>query len=217
MKNCRKCRKNKDIECFDLNPNNTSGLHTYCNDCIDNIVDKVCKECNFIKPIDDFVVDQIRLDKRSRICKICQQEKNRDFRKNKREYHRAWSAKNRAASRARANQWRLNNPEKVREKGYMSKYGITLADFDNLRISQRFCCKICSAHETQFDSHLHVDHCHKTGKVRGLLCGPCNKALGLFKDNITSIHNAAEYLEQANSKLVDNSNVVSINSLKKVG
>ena len=58
---------------------------------------------------------------------------------------------------------------------------------------QNECCLICNKND---EKALCVDHCHKTGKVRGLLCNKCNKALGLFNDNIELIKVAASYLER---------------------
>jgi hypothetical protein len=55
-------------------------------------------------------------------------------------------------------------------------------------------CAICKKTETGKTSNLCVDHCHKTGKVRGLLCNNCNKGLGLFKDNPEVLLNASAYL-----------------------
>ena len=57
--------------------------------------------------------------------------------------------------------------------------------------------KICKAPETLQNKNLAVDHCHKTGKVRGLLCSKCNKGLGLFKDSKELLTTAIEYLEES--------------------
>ncbi len=53
-------------------------------------------------------------------------------------------------------------------------------------------CDICGK-----TCHLHIDHCHDTGVVRGLLCFNCNGGLGQFKDNLTNMRNAVKYLENA--------------------
>jgi len=62
------------------------------------------------------------------------------------------------------------------------------------------CCAICGIHHTiiheKTGKALHVDHCHTTGKVRGLLCFTCNSAIGKFKDNIDIIQSAIIYLKQ---------------------
>jgi hypothetical protein len=72
-----------------------------------------------------------------------------------------------------------------------NEYHITLDDFDRMIVEQSGRCKICG----QADPKLHIDHDHQTGKVRGLLCGPCNRALGIAKDNPALLRAMAAYLE----------------------
>ncbi len=71
------------------------------------------------------------------------------------------------------------------------KYGITLAEYEQMCLDREFKCDICGT-QVEFPN---VDHCHKTHVVRGLLCNPCNQALGLFKDNIESLEKAITYLK----------------------
>lgn len=73
-----------------------------------------------------------------------------------------------------------------------SKYGIVLEDYDLMLAGQGGVCKICGA--TPNGKRLHVDHCHSTGKVRGLLCNKCNFGIGLFNDDIQMIKKAVAYL-----------------------
>jgi len=56
-------------------------------------------------------------------------------------------------------------------------------------------CAICLTSDVDLEKLLAVDHCHTTGKVRGLLCSNCNLALGNFKDNITNLEQAIKYLK----------------------
>lgn len=73
---------------------------------------------------------------------------------------------------------------------YLKKhYGLTLAQYDALHTAQDFKCAICKE-----KTELHVDHCHKTGKVRALLCGPCNRSLGMLRENPELCLAAATYL-----------------------
>jgi hypothetical protein len=72
-----------------------------------------------------------------------------------------------------------------------NRYGITKEDFDTLMLNQNGVCAICF---TKTKTRLHIDHSHKTGKVRGLLCGNCNRALGLFYDNCSILLSAVKYL-----------------------
>lgn len=89
------------------------------------------------------------------------------------------------------------------DKGKFSKwksdlkrnYGITPEDYNEMFEAQEGCCAICSTHQVSMKHKLHVDHCHKTGKVRGLLCKNCNLALGNFQDSTKLLLKAIQYLE----------------------
>lgn len=75
------------------------------------------------------------------------------------------------------------------------KYGINKNDFDKLLSDQNNVCAICEE-ESDYNS-LNVDHDHLTGRVRGLLCGNCNKGIGLFKDSSDLLIKASKYLKYA--------------------
>jgi hypothetical protein len=80
-----------------------------------------------------------------------------------------------------------------RNQSLKSNYGITLVDYQEMLSAQGGACAICRC---QSDRTLHVDHDHKTGAVRGLLCRNCNRGLGCLKDDATTLQNAAEYLKR---------------------
>jgi hypothetical protein len=73
-------------------------------------------------------------------------------------------------------------------------YGLTLEQYDELFQAQEGCCAICRHQFTGEDRDTHVDHCHSTGRVRGLLCPDCNRGIGLFKDDIALLQRALEYV-----------------------
>lgn len=77
-----------------------------------------------------------------------------------------------------------------RARSLLKKYGITLDDYEKMYLEQDGRCKLCLREEKL----LFVDHCHATGKVRGLLCNSCNKALGLFHDNKDALRRAVDYV-----------------------
>ena len=82
-----------------------------------------------------------------------------------------------------------------RANSYKFKYGITLKQYDEMLEQQNGVCKICGSKDSKRGDHrLMVDHDHKTGEVRGLLCNPCNAAIGLLGDNISTLQNAINYL-----------------------
>lgn len=79
-------------------------------------------------------------------------------------------------------------------------YGITYKDYLGMLEAQEEKCALCGNEGFVMDKEKHklklvVDHCHTTGKVRGLLCHNCNRGLGLFKDNLTTLNKAMEYLK----------------------
>ena len=76
-----------------------------------------------------------------------------------------------------------------------SRYGLSVDDYSEMLNKQNGGCAICGTTKPggRYDK-LHVDHCHETGKVRGLLCHNCNRALGLLGDNISTLTNAINYL-----------------------
>ena len=86
---------------------------------------------------------------------------------------------------------------------YRSRFKITLEDYEVLWEKQEGKCKICKKEEvvTHWKSKerqiLSIDHDHKTGKVRGLLCARCNHAIGNMEDNKEFLYNAISYLEAA--------------------
>lgn len=75
----------------------------------------------------------------------------------------------------------------------MRNYGLTQDDFNKMFKDQDGKCAICFK---ESDRTLHVDHCHDTGKIRKLLCSPCNQAIGLFKEDQTIMASAMKYLLQ---------------------
>ena len=81
-----------------------------------------------------------------------------------------------------------------RARNLLHKYGITLEDYNQMFADQEGCCKVCDRHQSEFTNNLCVDHCHTTGKVRGLLCFSCNTGIGHLKDDIELLKRAITYL-----------------------
>ena len=93
--------------------------------------------------------------------------------------------------------WRKLHPNASREYLLKSLYNLSIEDFTKLSEKQHNLCAICYQ-PPKGSKYLYIDHNHKTGKIRGLLCRDCNSALGLFHDNITSLEIAIKYLEEYN-------------------
>lgn len=81
----------------------------------------------------------------------------------------------------------------LRLRARAKAFGITVEEYTRLKALP---CDICGTHESQDGRALHIDHCHTTNKVRGILCTNCNKMLGLVGDDPERLRAAARYLER---------------------
>ncbi|WP_407944921.1 endonuclease VII domain-containing protein [Paenibacillus cymbidii] len=104
----------------------------------------------------------------------------------------------------RSADWYLNNKETARRQTRqrkLKKYGLTEDDYQALLVQQNYRCAICGSSKAleKMNTNLYVDHCHKTGGVRGLLCQKCNAGLGMFKESLELIKRAAVYLNNSSS------------------
>jgi len=128
----------------------------------------------------------------------------RKWRKNNPEKVLAWRLKNREKIRQqnhnyelgnagkrleRSRRYHRENPLKDREWGLKRRYGLTLKEFNKKAEAQDFKCAICRKKKP-----LHVDHNYTTNKLRGLLCGNCNRGIGLLGDDPFLCHKANKYL-----------------------
>jgi hypothetical protein len=160
---------------------------------------KACRKCGETKPLSEFYPQKGMKDGYRHNCKACHSLAHKD-----------WYAKNVDYEKARVKKWQQANSDRVnsvnrrrrqeRSKEYrrkerasylLRKYGITLRDYETLRMTQLGMCVICRKIEW---NRLHVDHDHQTGVLRGLLCGKCNKAIGLLDDDPALVHSAEAYL-----------------------
>jgi hypothetical protein len=113
-----------------------------------------------------------------------------------------WRAKDRVKYNQYQSEWKSNNIDRVRSYKWKARFGITSEKYTEMLISQGGVCAICGQEETAQHNtsnrvqKLAVDHCHITGKIRGLLCQDCNRGISKFHDDPTILKNAIEYLTQ---------------------
>ena len=92
------------------------------------------------------------------------------------------------------------HPDQQREKNLRKSFGLGVDDYETILRNQDYRCKLCgvSAEEEKkrTSKRLAVDHCHTTGKIRGLLCRKCNTGLGNFNDDINLMTKAINYLKE---------------------
>lgn len=118
---------------------------------------------------------------------------------------RAWQAKNKTRINEQARQYRKSwSPERraknlaaQRARTFLQRYGLTHDDYEAMLARQKGCCALCNRlPEQERYKRLNVDHCHTTKVVRGLLCTPCNHALGMLGDNAVGLARALKYVSK---------------------
>ncbi len=140
---------------------------------------KVCFRCKEEKDISSFSKSKSNKSGYKSYCKVCHSEYTNIYRKNK----------------------RLKNPDAYfkheKERKLIFKFKINLEEYESQIKAQGNRCKICNViGEDTHKGMLCLDHDHTSGKIRGFLCDRCNMGLGHFKDDISLLEKAIEYLQK---------------------
>jgi Autographiviridae endonuclease VII len=148
---------------------------------------KICSKCKINKPYSEYFKDSQRTVGIRCKCKACCKKETVE-----------WREKNRSKYNNYAAEWRAKNPERQHATEIKRNYGLLPSDYEALLVKQEYRCKICrKLHNPSLKrGRLYVDHCHATGKVRGLLCSACNSAIGYFEDDVVLLQKAIAYLEK---------------------
>lgn len=151
---------------------------------------KVCSKCKVEKPrisFDKSYEKRCNGDDRRSDCTQCRAEYKKSRYKVRRE-----------EMCAKARNYRKKHPDRIKNTDLKQRFGITLEQYNNMLAEQNGVCAICKSMSSL--RNLAVDHCHSTGKIRGLLCSYCNTGLGLFKDSLEILDKAKEYLNASRLK-----------------
>jgi len=178
-------------------------------------VAKICNTCGTEKPLSEYSKCVTSKDGLQKNCKLCQADLVRLWKRNnpERQYRidSRYYQKNKDVIKQRsrdvANQDPVKNCEKARlhyaknkhkDKAVrlLRQYGITPLEYDRRYQIQGGKCGVCGQHQTELKRALTVDHDHKTGHVRGLLCDGCNGGLGFFRDSVERLEKAIRYLRE---------------------
>jgi len=185
---CCRCKVEKPLEQFVKNKNKKHGRGHACLECHNSyrrkwdaehptesatVEEKICSMCETVKPASEFHRNRSSWTGLAARCKDCQANVSR-----------GWYQQN----KGRAN-------KRMRSNALMRQYGLTEIEYDRILESQGGGCAICEAVSGNGDKRLSVDHDHQTGAVRGILCDPCNNALGFFRDDPSLLARAIQYLE----------------------
>jgi len=137
---------------------------------------KTCNVCKEMKSISQFSTDQAKMDKLCGMCQACNQK--------------------------RCNKWYSENKLRQKNNRLKQSYGVTLEEYNRILGAQAGVCAICKlppsgAYKSAMS--LNIDHCHTTGKIRGLLCNKCNSGIGFFQESVELTAKATEYLGKGDS------------------
>ena len=201
-RSCTKCGEIKSLDEFDKAPRGKYGREARCKACraagyqerhvpkprrkrraafTGNEI-KTCRKCGQEKPLSQFSLSRKATETQNAVyrsdCKVC--------------------------CSAQAMQWFRDHPERQyesrRANSLRTFYGLSIAEYDALLAAQGDTCAICGLDEaaahgrTGKQFKLSVDHDHATGRVRGILCQRCNRAIGMLGDNPEILQKAIAYL-----------------------
>ena len=149
---------------------------------VDALQGKMCNRCKTYKLMPEFAINKKSIGGRKSICKVCSNDAQKALYKRRRE----------------------EDPEahtlKLRKQTLKKGYGLTLDDFDRMLQEHNHVCAVCGKPES-FRENLTIDHCHTTGKIRGLLCTNCNSGIGKLGDTSVAVLKAVVYLERFENDL----------------
>lgn len=175
---------------------------------------KKCTVCHQPKPLTDFY----KKGKSKYLASACKECTKIDLKKYREKYpikikdaNRISYFKKREERIKTQKVWADNNPDKVKEAkrrhkqrnpNYsrlltLKRHNISYQHFEKMITDSKNKCEICGSEFKSIPS-IHLDHCHKSGKVRGLLCSFCNTALGLIKDDVLVLNKMINYLNNKN-------------------
>jgi hypothetical protein len=187
---CSKCGEDKEIDKFGIRRVERDGLQDTCKECFN----KKRRERYSIN------ADQMRAYARDRLqtdnYKITRKlyidrNKNKISNSNKK-----YRESNIDKILPREREYNKINAKEKSIKNTARKLGISPQDCKEIIIVNNNRCCICGKDQSEISGRLRIDHDHITGKVRGCLCHSCNCAIGLFKDDISILKSAVEYLEK---------------------
>lgn len=202
-KTCIGCRRRLAADSFHRCRAASDGLQSRCKTCrkqwsTTRVIDysnaggkKRCGTCRRVKPLaTGFYKNKSNSDGYYGNCKTCHKATVK-----------AWATRNHESFTAYAREWRAGNRDKsaaaARRYRLRKKYGLTEAQLASMCAAQDGKCTLCRKKK-----RLVVDHCHRTGVVRGLLCGSCNTGLGSLCDDVGVLERAIAYLGSTQPQVV---------------
>lgn len=203
-KTCSKCRETRLLSQFNKDKNSSDGWFSTC---------KACQKENYnlkFKGNTEHQKEKYKKSKQLRQlplpllpvekkCSVCLTVKSVDQFNKKSTIKDGLMAACRACTKAINKDWRSKNtrPKEKIKRYNLKKYQLTLEGFYLLREMQGDRCAICKCEMSLTRQGPCIDHCHSSGRIRGLLCSSCNRGLGHFKDRPEFLVSAAEYIKKS--------------------
>lgn len=151
---------------------------------------KACTICGVVKPATQFYSQPRCKDGLQSRCNSCQVKAANAWRKKDPKRHAKYNS-----------EWAQKNKRSVRNTRLKRLYGITMDVYDAMLAQQDGKCAICGTTEPGGNSPLfHVDHCHDSSVIRGLLCGKCNFGIGQLDHDVSRLQAAIDYLNRSSSR-----------------
>lgn len=197
MKLCKACNTEKPESEFYRDSSRHDGLNWRCKPCHKAHVAAIamqpprnpapegmkrCQRCKETKPLDQFFGHKGSWDGKQTMCKPCQTKR-----------HQQWVEENREQVNRYARERYKKEPDRYADYDRKKKYGLPAGRYIEMLAEQGGVCAICKSPDPGARA-FHVDHCHDTGAVRGLLCGKCNNGIGQLQHSETILLSAIDYL-----------------------
>ncbi|MEH0442944.1 MULTISPECIES: endonuclease VII domain-containing protein [unclassified Streptomyces] len=173
VEKCSACQRSRPVGAFASNGSRPDGLQANCRECAAEHYRRRREAQGKTVRV------RVPVPRGHKRCPQCEQVKP----------HAEWE-RDKSSSDGWSSYCRSCRAERNRVSYFQRKYGLSPAELDAMVAEQQGICCICLAAPAE-----HVDHCHNTGRVRGVLCFSCNAALGQFKDRPDAIRRAAAYVE----------------------
>lgn len=154
-------------------------------------MDKICTKCKVTKPLGEFYNATHHKDGKTSQCKQCTDRKNKE-----------WESRNKDKVREYRKQADFRRRDYRAGEHLFRTYGLTKSEYTNLLTKQQGLCAICKREESGVlrgsKRRMGVDHNHKTGRIRGLLCDDCNTGIARLQESPEILRIAARYVEVGN-------------------
>jgi hypothetical protein len=179
---------------------------------------KICNKCQITKPFEQFQRSKRTEDGRLGICRECNRKTEKAYYEKNHDRYKQWRIKNKENQKVKQKAWYQEhkgeylekrradyfaNPEnrhkrmvRMRARNFLKKYGLSTEQIGKILDKQKGKCAVCLKElDSSKPRSIHIDHCHNTGIVRGILCVRCNSAEG----HLGTVENAERLLNYMRS------------------